>query len=169
MVPLGTHARQTACGVTFGAETGFLLARDPDTVRAPDAAFVSAERADAVGRTERYWPGAPDLAVEVLSPSDSFREVEAKALDWLHACSRAVLVLDPARAHGDRLPRAGRCAHAQRRGHARPEPRGPRLARCAGRAVRLSGGSWRTIGGGCQRCRPQESVPPAGIEPASRA
>ncbi len=97
LIPLGTHARQTACGVTFGAETGFLLARDPDTVRAPDAAFVSAERADADGRTERYWPGAPDLAVEVLSPSDSFREVEAKALDPLHAGSRAVLVLDPAR------------------------------------------------------------------------
>lgn len=50
-----------------------------------------------MGRTERYWPGAPDLAVEVLSPSDSFRDVEAKALDWLWAGSLAVLVLDPAR------------------------------------------------------------------------
>ncbi len=83
--------------VTLGAETGFVLARDPDTVRAPDAAFVSLERAAAVGRTVKYWPGAPDLAVEVVSPDDSFREVEEKARDWLPAGTVAVLVLDPER------------------------------------------------------------------------
>src|ERR1700737_1433534 len=69
---LFVHARQTDAGVTFAAETGFLLARDPDPVRAPDAAFVARERAEAVGRTEKYWPGAPDLAVEVISPGDTF-------------------------------------------------------------------------------------------------
>jgi Uma2 family endonuclease len=83
--------------VTFGAETGFVLAREPDTVRAPDAAFVSTQRAEAVGRTVKYWPGAPDFAVEVVSPEDRFREVEGKALDWLRAGSEAVLVLDPSR------------------------------------------------------------------------
>jgi Uma2 family endonuclease len=94
---LGAHARETESGVTFGAETGFVLARDPDTVRAPDAAFVSREHADAIGRTVKYWPEAPDLAVEVVSPGDSFREVEGKALDWLRSGSLAVLVLDPSR------------------------------------------------------------------------
>jgi len=96
-VLLGGHVRETAAGVTFGAETGFLLSSDPDTVRAPDAAFVSKERAEAVGRTVKYWPGAPDFAVEVVSPEDSFREVEEKALGWLQAGSLAVLVLDPSR------------------------------------------------------------------------
>jgi len=94
---LGAHVRQTATGVTFGAETGFVLARDPDTVRASDAAFVSKDRADAIGRTVKYWPEAPDFAVDVVSPDDSFREVEEKALDWLRAGTLAVLVLDPSR------------------------------------------------------------------------
>ena len=92
---LGVHVRQTASGVTLAAETGFLLARDPDTVRAPDASFVSKDRADAGGRTAKYWPGAPDLAVEVVSPDDSFHEVQDNALEWLAAGTIAVLVLDP--------------------------------------------------------------------------
>jgi Uma2 family endonuclease len=94
---LFVHTRETEAGITFAAETGFLLARDPDTVRAPDAAFVASERAEAVGRTERYWPGAPDFVAEVLSPGDTFAEVEAKALDWLAAGTKLVLVIDPAR------------------------------------------------------------------------
>lgn len=91
------HTRETEAGITFAAETGFLLARDPDTVRAPDAAFVASERAEAVGRTERYWPGAPDFVAEVISPGDTFAEVEEKALDWLAAGTKVVLVIDPAR------------------------------------------------------------------------
>jgi Uma2 family endonuclease len=93
---LFAHARETGAGVTFAAETGFLLARDPDTVHAPDAAFVTTERAEAVGRTEKYWPGAPDFAAEVISPSDTFADVEAKTLGWLEAGTRLVLVLNPA-------------------------------------------------------------------------
>jgi Uma2 family endonuclease len=91
---LHVHAKTTGCGVAL-AETGFLIERDPDTVRAPDAAFVSKPRADAVGRTRQYWPGAPDLAVEVVSPNDSFHEVQEKALRWISAGTIAVLVLDP--------------------------------------------------------------------------
>jgi Uma2 family endonuclease len=94
---LSAHVRTTGSGVTFGAETGFVLASDPDTVRALDAAFVSSARADAVGRTVRFWPGAPDFAVEVVSPGDSVSEVESKALGWLAAGAIAILVLDPAR------------------------------------------------------------------------
>jgi Uma2 family endonuclease len=49
-----------------------------------------------VGRTEKYWPGAPDFAAEVISPSDTFADVEAKTLGWLEAGTRLVLVLNPA-------------------------------------------------------------------------
>jgi Uma2 family endonuclease len=91
---LEMHASESKGGVVVG-ETGFVLARDPDTVRAPDVAFVSRERVEAVGATTRYWPGAPDLAVEVVSPNDSFREVQEKALEWVAAGCVAVLVLGP--------------------------------------------------------------------------
>jgi Uma2 family endonuclease len=91
---LSVHVYATATGVTYGAETGFVLASDPDTVRAPDAAFVSQARADAVGRIVKFWPGAPDFAIEVVSPGDSQREVESKALNWIDAGATAILVLD---------------------------------------------------------------------------
>ncbi|MCL2770479.1 MAG: Uma2 family endonuclease [Solirubrobacterales bacterium] len=94
---LRAHVSQTGCGVTFGAETGFVLSRDPDTVRAPDAAFISRARFAAVGDTEKFWPGAPDLAVEVLSPQDSFQRVQEKALEWIDSGCAAVMVLDPDR------------------------------------------------------------------------
>jgi Uma2 family endonuclease len=93
---LGNHVSATRSGVTLGAETGFILARDPDTVRAPDAAFVSKARADAIGTTFGFWPGgAPDLAIEVVSPDDSRRYLREKALNWLAAGALAVVVLDP--------------------------------------------------------------------------
>ncbi|MGD0199033.1 MAG: Uma2 family endonuclease [Solirubrobacteraceae bacterium] len=91
------HLKDHDVGVGLAAETGFLIARDPDTVRAPDAAFVSKIRTAEDGHTTTYWPGAPDLAVEVVSPSDTWGEVEDKALAWLAAGAVAVLVLDPAR------------------------------------------------------------------------
>jgi Uma2 family endonuclease len=91
---LFNHARATETGVALG-EAGFVLATDPDTVREPDAAFICRARADAVGRTFKYWPGAPDLAVEVISPEDRPREVDAKAREWVDAGAAAVLVLDP--------------------------------------------------------------------------
>jgi Uma2 family endonuclease len=94
---LSVHVQATDTGVTFGAETGFVLGSDPDTVRAPDTAFVGKTRADAVGRTVKFWPGPPDFAVEVVSPGDSFSEVESKAMGWIAAGAAATLVLDPAR------------------------------------------------------------------------
>ena len=94
---LAAHVDEHGLGVAVAAETGFVLAHNPDTVRAPDAAFVSKQRADEVGRTQRFWPGAPDFAAEVVSPGDSFSEVEEKALMWLEAGTKIVLVLDPAR------------------------------------------------------------------------
>jgi len=94
---LDGHVGERQLGCVFAAETGFELASGPDTVRAPDAAFVSRERIAATGIPRGYWPGPPDLAVEVVSPSDRHSDVEGKALDWLAAGARAVVVVDPPR------------------------------------------------------------------------
>ena len=59
--------------------------------------FVCQARAELVGRTVRFWPGAPDLAVEVVSPGDSSSDVQSKAVNWIAAGTTALLVLDPAR------------------------------------------------------------------------
>ncbi len=92
---LARHVEENSLGRTYTAETGFKISSDPDTVRAPDAAFVSRERVEEAGRVTGYWPGAPDLAVEVTSPSDTHDEVTEKTLMWLEAGSRMVLVVDP--------------------------------------------------------------------------
>jgi Uma2 family endonuclease len=92
---LRNHVKANDLGRTYAAETGFKVASDPDTVRAPDAAFISREQVEKTGPTEGYWPGAPDLAVEVVSPNDTHSEVVEKALAWLEAGSRMVLVADP--------------------------------------------------------------------------
>lgn len=86
-------------GVVTAAETGFLLSRSPDTVRAPDAAFVAAARVPR-GRTVGYFEGAPDLAVEVLSPADlhdaaARSRAEAKLHAWLDAGCREAWAVDP--------------------------------------------------------------------------
>jgi Uma2 family endonuclease len=93
--PLFQHVKANNLGAVYGADTGFKLASDPDTVRAPDAAFIRRERVEEVGDTEGYWPGAPDLAVEVISPGDTYTEVEEKVFDWLEAGTRMVIVMNP--------------------------------------------------------------------------
>lgn len=90
------HATDHRLGRTFGAETGFLLTRDPDTVRAPDAAFVSQARLPETGVPVGYFPGAPDLAVEVVSPGDTAGEVEEKVQMWLTHGASLVWVIYPA-------------------------------------------------------------------------
>ena len=82
-------------GKVYAADTGFLLSSDPDTVLAPDVSFVSRNRIEEVRDVEGYWLGAPDLAVEVISPSDTYTEIEEKALQWLDAGTRMVILLDP--------------------------------------------------------------------------
>jgi|CXWL01.1.fsa_nt_gi Uma2 family endonuclease len=84
-------------GTVYAAETGFVISRNPDTVRAPDVAFVAATRAASVADETGYFPGPPDLAVEVVSPGDTFTEVEDKVFVWLAAGTQAVVVLDPRR------------------------------------------------------------------------
>jgi Uma2 family endonuclease len=77
------------------AEGGFKLASDPDTVRAPDIWFVRADRTPTPVDRDDFYLGPPDLAVEVLSPSDRFREVMRKVHDYLEARTPLVWVLDP--------------------------------------------------------------------------
>lgn len=94
-VPLGYFVKAQRLGVVCGAETGFKLESNPDTVRAPDIAFVRRERISATGRAAGFWPGPPDLAVEVLSPGDTVVEVDDKVGSWLAAGTAAVWVVNP--------------------------------------------------------------------------
>lgn len=93
---LKRHVDTHHLGVVYAAETGFLIQTNPDTVLAPDAAFVSTARHRTLEDETGYLPLAPDLAVEVISPNDRFSRVEAKALTWLDAGTKLVLLIDPA-------------------------------------------------------------------------
>lgn len=86
--------KERRLGIVTGAETGFQIGHDPDTVRAPDVGFVSSDRVPSKA-TKGFFLGAPDLAVEVLSPSDRAVAVTAKVQDWLASGCRAVWVVDP--------------------------------------------------------------------------
>jgi Uma2 family endonuclease len=94
---LRDHVKDAGLGVVFTSEVGYLLSSGPDTVRGPDVSFVARSRVDEIGIPRGYWPGPPDLAIEVVSPNDRYTEVEAKALHWLAAGARAVVVVDPPR------------------------------------------------------------------------
>ncbi len=76
-------------------ESGFVLRRDPDTVRGPDVAFVTEDRIGAWSGDGPFFEGAPDLAVEILSPSSGRDEIEAKLRDYFDAGARSVWIVDP--------------------------------------------------------------------------
>lgn len=92
---LWQHVEEHGLGEVYAAETGFTLRTNPDTVRAPDVSFVRQERVEEVGDAKGYWPGAPDLAVEVNSPGDTVSEVEEKVEEWLDAGTALVWVVSP--------------------------------------------------------------------------
>lgn len=96
LAALAASVQAHRLGAVFAAETGFTLERGPDTVRAPDAAFVSRVRLPDPLPTG-FPEMAPDLAVEVLSPGDRPGEVLGKVGDWLRAGCRVVWVIDPER------------------------------------------------------------------------
>ena len=89
---LGIHIEETDAGLTFAGGTGFILQRAPDTVRAPDCAFVSKTRLPLVELTDDYLEMAPDLVVEVAS-SDDRHEISDKVKDWLRIGTRLVWVI----------------------------------------------------------------------------
>jgi Uma2 family endonuclease len=92
---LAQHVEDQDLGVVCAAETGFQLEQNPDTVRAPDISFVAKARVPATGVPEGYWPFAPDLVVEVVSPGDRYDEIMAKVMAFLEAGSQMVWVVDP--------------------------------------------------------------------------
>lgn len=89
---LRDYVRAHGLGRVYAAETGFRIERNPDTVRAPDAAFVRAER---VQPSPSYIDGAPDLVVEVVSPNDTYTEVTTKVAEWFRAGARLIWVINP--------------------------------------------------------------------------
>jgi len=91
---LGSFVYEHALGEAFAAETGFVLARDPDTVRGPDLGFVANDRIPADGFTS-FVGFAPDLAVEVLSPDDRPAMMREKIGHYLMAGTRLIWVVDP--------------------------------------------------------------------------
>jgi len=94
-VEIGSFVRSNNLGRCFVAETGFLLRRNPDTVLAPDFAFVAKDRLPG-SPVRGYWPVVPDLVLETRSPSDRPAAVARKMNRWLVAGVRLVLDLDPA-------------------------------------------------------------------------
>jgi Uma2 family endonuclease len=94
LISLGHHVMSHGLGRVH-AKTGFRMGTDPDTVMAPDAAFVRRERIEQTAIGKGYRAGAPDLAVEVVSPGDTFGKVEAKVARWLSGGCRMVIVVNP--------------------------------------------------------------------------
>src|ERR1700732_2509241 len=93
---LAQHVYTHDLGALFTAEAGFILERDPDTLLYPDIAFVSRERLPAGGLEPRFLELAPDLAVEVLTPSSRPGELRAKVADYLRLGGGGVWGVDPA-------------------------------------------------------------------------
>ena len=93
MALLYNHVKANHLGVVLAAETGFKLESNPDTVLAPDASFVSCDRTEVPA--EGYFPGPPDLAVEVMSQWDTKPKVDRKTRLWLQLGAKAVWVVDP--------------------------------------------------------------------------
>jgi Uma2 family endonuclease len=90
---LGQYVRAHNLGAMYAAETGFKVESDPDTVLAPDIAFIRRERVGIVSRS--YRSGAPDLVVEVSSPGDRKSKVEEKTSRWLALGALAVWLVNP--------------------------------------------------------------------------
>jgi Uma2 family endonuclease len=93
---LGRWIEDNPIGQVFTGEVGFRLSRDPDTVRGADVAFIRAERLPGDEMPKAFFVGAPDLAVEIVSPGDTAAEVEEKVRDWLDGGAGAVWVVYPA-------------------------------------------------------------------------
>ena len=93
---IGEHIRGKDLGVGFTAETGFVTGRAPDSVRAPDVAFVSKERLAGGRAPDGFVQIAPDLAVEVVSPNDRAAAIEEKVREYFDAGTRLLWVVYPA-------------------------------------------------------------------------
>lgn len=99
------YVRERDLGEVYIHEVGYLLATDPDTVRGPDVSFVRAEAFAQVagevsdGYPDFYFPFAPTIAVEVVSPGNSGAEIDDKVADYLNAGAEMVWIVYPRRQH----------------------------------------------------------------------
>ena len=93
---LESFIRPRSLGAVFGQDTGFRIGSDPDTVRGPDMAFLSAQHLHHV-TARGFAEVAPEIVAEVLSPDDRPGEVPGKVADWLAAGVKLVWVIDPLR------------------------------------------------------------------------
>lgn len=93
---LGSYVEEHALGEVYTAEPGFQLEAKPLTIRAPDVAFVRRERIPPEGEPEGYWAIAPDLVVEIVSPSETAEDVHQKVADYLRAGTRLLWLVYPA-------------------------------------------------------------------------
>ena len=94
---LGGYVKANGLGRVFGDSFGYILTQLPRTVRVPDLSFVRADRLPPEGIGPGLLRFAPDLAVEVLSPSESASELEEKLADYTVSGTRLIWVVDPAR------------------------------------------------------------------------
>jgi Uma2 family endonuclease len=92
---VANHVCALGLGNTYAAGTGFIVERDPDSVRAADVSFVARQRLLLITNPEEYVPFAPDLAVEVLAPDDRHQEIQDKVQVWLAAGTQIVWTVDP--------------------------------------------------------------------------
>ena len=94
LIIVGQYVKANRLG-RVRAETGYHIESDPDTVLGPDASFVAQDRVN--DSIEGYYPGSPDLVVEVLSPGDRRGKVEHKLSLWLESGARSVWLVNPRR------------------------------------------------------------------------
>ncbi len=95
MLQLGNHVERYQLGRVYAAETGFILERSPDTVRAPDIAYIARDRLPDRGEPQGFGIILPDLVVEVLSPTDRVSEIQEKTRAWIGAGVRCVINVHP--------------------------------------------------------------------------
>ena len=88
------HVRRNRLGRVYTADAGFVLASEPAHVRVPDVGFVQRENVERIGRPDSLWPEQPDLAIEVISPSDRYSDVMEKVSDYFEAGTLMVNLLD---------------------------------------------------------------------------
>jgi Uma2 family endonuclease len=92
---LGNFVDEHDLGHVVSNDAGVVTERDPDTVRGPDLAFYSYARLPRGRLPEGYLPVVPELVLEVRSPTDRWKDVLAKAVEYLNAGVTFVCILDP--------------------------------------------------------------------------
>jgi Uma2 family endonuclease len=88
------YVEENDLGLCFAAETGFLVAQNPDMVLAPDFAFIAKNHLTQP-ITDKFIPIIPDLVIETRSPSDSAKRITSKVQEWLDAGVRMILEINP--------------------------------------------------------------------------